>query len=505
MSIDNIKLKAAADILGGAVFFANEYGVDPEYTSNDGLLPNGMYIRLEGSDGSLAYISAYELDKAIGIIAGMTASKADAATVASLQALLDDKVSTTDFQLLSSDVEGKASKAELDDALDTFGGKADQTAVDAIIEELNAKANQETIDAINAALEGKAEQSDVDALQTLVAAKAELETVSGLLADVIALKATVETLTNVDSIAAINNQIAYLNSEIQRRLTIDDLTTIKTNIANLTTSNETLSERVGNVEANLSKKATTTYVQGQVTELNTAITGIAARMGDKADKSDLANKANKSDLDSVTSKVKTLNSTISDLEVLIDNNYDELAGDISEKADASYVNTKVTEFTDELSNKADKTTVNTSISALNTKVNTLEDNYSTAIGDVSGSIEELECEVNNVLAELRANINTQSRNITTQGNKITNLETASNTYKDQLKQTWVRVLSTNEYKKLTTPPEGVPYNSRYKYPNTVYLVVDFNKPKAIYIGDILVAQAEQKGSIGFAYTFPIVF
>ena len=55
--------------------------------------------------------------------------------------------------------------------------------------------------------------------------------------------------------------------------------------------------------------------------------------------------------------------------------------------------------------------------------NTLEDNYSTAIGDVSGSIEELECEVN-VLAEIRANINTQSRNITTQGNKITNLETA---------------------------------------------------------------------------------
>ena len=39
----------------------------------------------------------------------------------------------------------------------------------------------------------------------------------------------------------------------------------------------------------------------------------------------------------------------------------------------------------------------------------------------------------------------------------------------------------------------------------IYLIVDFNKPKAIYIGDILVAQAEQKGSVGFAYTFPIVF
>ena len=26
-----------------------------------------------------------------------------------------------------------------------------------------------------------------------------------------------------------------------------------------------------------------------------------------------------------------------------------------------------------------------------------------------------------------------------------------------------------------------------------------------YIGDVLVAQAEQKGSVGFAYTFPIIF
>ena len=505
MSIDNIKLKAAADILGGDVFFANEHGVDPEYPNSDGLLPNGMYIRLVGSDDSLAYISAYELDKAIGIIAEMTRSKADNATVVALQALVDDKVSSTEFELLQSDVEGKASKAEVDDLMDEFATKASQADVDAIIEELNTKANQETIDAINAALLSKAEQAEVDTLSALVEAKANLETVSELIADVVSLKETVQTLTNADSIAAINNQIMYLNSEIQRRLTIDDLTTIKTNIASLTTSNEELSERVGLVESNLNKKATTTYVQGQVSELNNAITGIAAQLGNKADRIDLSGKANKSDLDNVVRKVATINNQIADLEVLIDDTTDGITTTIAKKADNTYVNAKVAEFTEQLGTKADKTTVNSSLSSINTKIASLENTYNTGIGGVSGSIEELGCEVNNTLAELRATLNTQSRTITTQGNKITSLEASSSTYKDQLKQTWVRVLSSTEYRKLTTPPVGVPYNDRYKYPNTVYLVIDYNKPKAIYIGDILVAQAEQKGSIGFAYTFPIVF
>ena len=47
------KIQSTADILGGAVFFANENGQDPEYPGVE-LVPNGMYIRLEGSDGSIS-------------------------------------------------------------------------------------------------------------------------------------------------------------------------------------------------------------------------------------------------------------------------------------------------------------------------------------------------------------------------------------------------------------------------------------------------------------------
>ena len=64
---NNTKIAATADILGGDVFFATDDGRDPEILENGDLLANGMYIRLNGSDGSVAYISAFELDKSIDL------------------------------------------------------------------------------------------------------------------------------------------------------------------------------------------------------------------------------------------------------------------------------------------------------------------------------------------------------------------------------------------------------------------------------------------------------
>lgn len=501
----NIKLKATADILGGSVFFANAAGADPEYPNNNELLPNGMYIRLEGSDGSIAYISAYELDKALGIIGDMSMSKAAQADVDALEAVVNDKISSADFELLEGVVDNKASKAELDAALDIFNGKASQEQVDEIIAALNEKASQEFALSLQTAIDSKADASDVEVLTTTVDSKADASDVEDLIADVQALQETVKTLTNTDSIVAINKQIEYLNSEIQRRLTIDDLSSVNTSISNLTNANNDLLERVENVEVNLNKKATTTYVQGQITELNGAITGISARVDTKADKSDLSGKANKSDLDAVVKRVNTIGTSVSNIEIDIDDNYNELSAALNKKAVKAEVDAAITTINETLETKADKVSLNSSIDSLNNKYAQLETSHNTDITRLSGEIEALECETTATISELRANINTQGRTITQQGTQLTKLQESSQTYNEKLKQNWVRVLTTNEYKALRTAPEGASYNNRYKYPNVVYLVVDFNKPKAIYIGDILVAQAEQKGSVGFAYTFPIVF
>ena len=107
------KIKSTADILGGSVFFANADGFDPEYPENGDLLPNGMYIRLEGSDGSVAYISAYEIDKSLEIIDQMTKGKANQADVDAIIETLNDKVSKTDIELFQSELDSKASQESL--------------------------------------------------------------------------------------------------------------------------------------------------------------------------------------------------------------------------------------------------------------------------------------------------------------------------------------------------------------------------------------------------------
>ena len=128
-----IKLKATADILGGDVFFADENGCDPNNISSSGLLPNGMYIKLEGSDGSFAYISAFELDKIINNLSTITATKANAADVTTLQQLLEGKASDTDIELIYTELDKKVDKTEFDTFNTTLSNKADNTVVDTLI------------------------------------------------------------------------------------------------------------------------------------------------------------------------------------------------------------------------------------------------------------------------------------------------------------------------------------------------------------------------------------
>lgn len=509
MSTDNTKIKATADILGGTVFYANEQGVDPEYPDNSGLLANGMYIRLEGSDGSIAYISAYEIDKAIGIIGEMSMSKASSADVEVVIGELADKASINDVELLRGEVNNRASKSDLDNLSDAMTTKVDQSVVDEIIAQLASKVNTTDFETLSAIVETKADKTTVDTLTGTVELKSDKSTVEELQNNLASLQEIVNGLTNgedVDKIAAISAQIAYLNNELKSKLNIDDIIPLSNDVAAANTAIESFGERLDNVEVNLSKKATTTYVQGQVSELNGAITGLATQVEAKADKTALVAKADKTELDTFVNRVNELGTKVADIEYNVDNNYDELTEAVENKADKTTTESAIAELESQVEAKANQNDVNASLTSIIEKLNQLKDTYDYNISDISNDIEEVECELNNAIIELKSSINNQNKQITQQTTKISKLEIDSGKYSEQLKQTWVRVLSTNEYKKLlSNPPSGMAYHPRYKYPNTVYLIVDFNKPKALYIGDIMIARAEQKGSIGFAYTFPIIF
>ena len=476
-------------VIGGTVIKATSAGSDPDFPSVTGLLADGLYIRLENADGTHAYVQAFEIDKALGVIAGMTADKADTGTVEALAVELDGKASTTAVDLMQADIDAKASKADVLAIENQLESKADAELVDLLSDEIESKANATDVEALTASVESKANATDVEALQ----------------AEVEVLQEALGGLNNESSITAIQNQINYLNTEIQKRLTLDDLTSVNTAISSLDTTVAAASEKVNQFDTALKKKADTVWVQGQINELNGAITPLASKLPTKADKSELAAKASKSDLDAVVKKVNNLSVTLTDKVTVLEDSYADLNTNVNKKVNKTVFDTAVETLTTAVDTKVDKANFNTAVNQLSSRIADVENDSGSIESSVNDSIYEIECEMNNALTEMRASINNQTKQITQQNTKITKLEQSSSSAAEQLKQSWVRVLTTNDYKKLRPAPDGVPYNDRYKYPNIVYLVVDFNKPKAIYIGDILVAKAEQSGSIGFAYTFPIVF
>ena len=500
-----IKLRAAADILGGAVFFANAEGFDPEYPENGDLLPTGMYIRLEGSDGSMAYVSAYEIDNLIKNLDAITRTKASQSDLTALQETVNAKATKTELELLKSQLDNTVSKADIKDITDSIANKAEQSDLSIVVSRLDEKASKTSVDTLTETVATKADADDVTALENTISTKADADDVTALENAIKALEEVVGTLTDTDNVSSINAQIEYLNTELNKRLVASDLNPINTSLTDLTNRTSGYDSRLETIETNLSKKANTTYVQGQVSELSSTIANIISTVENKADKSSVSNKADKDDVTTLTSNLAANIKAVSDLATTVTGNYNELNTELEGKADKASTESQLNAINSTLVSKADKSTFNETIDRITNQLNAISSNTTSKYSDLMGDIDELECEFNNVVAEVRASINTQNKNITQQDTKIKTLQTASDSYKEQLKQKWIRVLTTTEYKNLRNPVEGASYNDRYKYPNVVYMVVDFNKPKALYIGDILVAKAEQGGSIGFAYTFPMVF
>jgi hypothetical protein len=502
------KIKSTADILGGSVFFANADGFDPEYPENGDLLANGMYIRLEGSDGSVAYISAYEIDKSLEIIDNMTKGKANQADVDAIIETLNDKVSKTDIELFQSELDAKASQESLDTLSATVATKASIDDVTSIGEVVALKADRSVVDTLSEELLNKVDQSAVNTLSENILTKADKATVDTLKRDVQNLKTTLESLSDVSSIEAIRSQITYLNNEINKKLTADALTPITSKLNELTGVDSSYNTRLETVEAGLTKKASTTYVQGQVTEIHNVLTNMATAIDTKATKTEVATKAAKDDVDKLTKKVTELNTTVSTRLGSLDNNYQELVDNLSNKADKVATDLAISEINSSLLGKAEKTEVTRSINDLNTRLYNVESKKEDGLSEISNSLYDLECNVNNALAEVNATLSNQSKQITSVTSNIRSLQDSDIVHEEKLRNEWVRVMTPEAYKRLApigdTFSDGSP-NPYAKQANTIYMLVRYNKPIAVYIGDIMIAQAEQKGSVGFAYTFPIIF
>lgn len=504
----------------GTVFYANADGCDPEHLDVSGFNPGGMYIRLNTADG-LAYINAYTLGQTITTIDNMSKNKA---TTAALNALATEvnntKATKVELEALSGVVDTKLSAAAINDITATLETKADEediTTLNDSISTLNTElserisSTEDNIELIESELDLKATTASVESLTTTVNEKANSSEIADINARLDEVENDIDALndlSNDDNITSMNNQLEDLNTRVSNCLTIDSevITSLNASVTDINADLDTLEEDIDQLRTDVNNKASIIYVESQLTDIHNVLSAANSAIDTKADIETVANKANQSDLLQVQTNINDLVSDINNINQEITEKYDDVTAQIDTKANIADIESNISTINAAISEKADTTYVDSKNTELTNRVDIFEGSLESTVKNYANeSIDLFECEINNTISELRSSINSNRMKLNSQEQNISALQTSNQSHNDLLKQNWVRVLSTREYGRLLpNPPEGI-FNNRYKYPNTVYLVVDFNKPKAIYIGDILVAKAEQSGSIGFAYTFPIVF
>ena len=501
-----IKLKATADILGGEFFFATSEGKDPEHLENSNLLPDGMYIRLNGSDGSLAYISAFELNDIITNITNIVNLKANQSDITILQELIADKASNTDIGVIKSELENKTDKTNFDDLTKVVQNKVNKSELDDLTEVVQNKVNKSELDDLTKVVQNKVNKSVVDSLIELVNNKANLTEFNNIVNDIKSLQTTVSTITDSNIINILKAQIEELKSKLNNCLDINDLTLINNKIRQLTEKDEFITAKLEEIDTLLNSKASNVYVQNKVNEINNTINVLNSAINSKANKSDVLVKANKSDLDTLVSTVTKLNTKVTSLNKDLGDITSEFSQNINSKVNSTEYNTVISDINTQLNNKTNNSEFTNIINNITNRLTNIDEKHTNCSSSLSADIDELECEFDNTIRELRSIADSQNNKLSNQEKTINTIQNITTQNANQLKQTWVRVLSTNEYKNLNKLTDDITvYNPRYKYPNTVYFVVDFNIPKAIYIGDILIAKANQTGPAGFSYNFPITF
>ena len=493
------------NITSGIVIRTDSNGKDVDYPNITGLLENSLYIRLVSSDNKVLHISAFEIDKALSIISGMSNNKVDKTELDALIEQLNGKASSVQLSMLEDFISNKADKSYVDEINDIIVDKADKSTVNTLINTVDNKADKSTVDTLINTVYDKADKSTVDTLINTVDDKADKNELVKLKQDLTTLENTLNSLSDNATISTITAQINYLNNEIQKRLTIDDLNRVNTNTSNLSNKLDNNIEKIENINKELINKASISFVQKEVNELHNALTAFTSQVKNKADKVELSSKASQSDVNLLVQRINNINSLTTEELSKLNKCCDEIQNDIDKKISKSLFDSTTNELSEEINKKANKEEVRKNIEELTKQINSID--IDTPIQSIEESIHNIETSFNNTISTVRSLVNTHDRQIQQQNTQISKLQEKDNKLELAANNEWVRVMTPEEYNRLSNNPNYADgsKNPYAKQPNTIYMLVRYNKPIAVYIGTVLIAEAKQDGSVGFAYEFPIIF
>lgn len=418
-------------------------------TDDNGIDPE--YPEVEGLRANAIYIRLERKDDApVYISCWMIQSELER-----LETLLGAKVSVSDFDTLNEIVSQKVSQSQLSTLDLKIDNKADKSSITSLQNQIDTKAPATKVTAIENTLLSKADVSEIDALRKQIQTlQTNLEgniTIDDISSITQSLEVINNTLANKVDKGLFDNYAAELNNKASK-LTVEVLAGKINNIEeiNLDSINQRL-DSLANSIINLDKK------------IATSTTGIHK----------------KADLSYVEQIDSDLKRATTKLDLMMDSKADKK--DIAGKA-----------------NYQDIVQLEQTIASLNTHIKSLERNIDAkpSKAELNSSTDSLNHTINQRYTEFKNHLRTAEISNNSINKDIDNLELKVSSLEKSAGKEWIQILTPEQYKRLPS--------SRID-PAKLYLLVRFNKPYALYIGSVLIAERGSEASAGFAYTFPMTF
>jgi uncharacterized phage infection (PIP) family protein YhgE len=506
MSNTDTQIKTANII--GETIISDANGIDVEYGIG-GLYPNTMYFRIRTGD-EYNYICAGKISESLQNINDRVSSKAN----------------STDLSILKneSDDYDSAINSRLDDIESQLNEKVNQSTYDDFVEKHDCDKYNESISYIESQLNEKVDTSAFgkfkdDVKESLtgdnsifgsIAVKVESneDDINKIKEDIKALQIVSDALSDKSAIEAIKLQIELLETELNKKLVASNLTPLREDITKLGERIDTVNSRINTVNGNLDNKASKIYVQTELAPIKSDISKINVELASKINVDQLNKKASKDDVGNLVTNIKRLSNTYDESIKSLEKRCKLVESDIDTKADDIEIKKELNKINTVLTDKADKAELYSEINGVETRVTRLEETCEDLQHDLKCNLSSVKTDIIATDTKFNDLKTTYTNKLNSIDDKIKSLTEKDREITQQLKNEWIRVMTPEEYNRLPKNPyyANGSINPNAVQPNTIYFLVKYNRPYALYIGSTLIAKAEEKGgNIGFTYTFPIVF
>lgn len=425
-----------------SMFKTNDNGVDLEYPDVQGLNKNSIYIRITFlNSSSPLYISCWLLQ--------------------------------SDIEALKTTIDSKASKFEYDSLLEEIEDKASMIQIEYLQEQINAKADKKQIDKLQSIVDKKANNDYVASLESIIFDKADKSTIQEISKNIGNIKDNLTQFATTEDLKQTNEIISGINEELTHKLDEEKIEDIVSSLDDKADKSE-LSDLNKKVERILNNDFNLSTINTKINSLSLSVNKINEKTFNNS--TDIKKKADLSYVERIDTDLKAATTK---LDAIVETKADK--SDLSKKANKvdvdALINTNaiikdsINQIRLELSKKADQT-------------------------DVDEKYNEVKHIISDQQVIHRNDINQITNNLTKVDRNIDKIEDKLDEVTELASKSWVEIMSPEQYKRI--------HPSRID-PAKLYMCIKYNKPYALYIGSILIAERNSIESTGFIYTFPMTF